>query len=286
MNGQIAQLLERRELHDIAAKTALDVYSVIGRVVCLLDWYRSIEGKDLTVTRVDRIVEHTGFADALLDVSWFESHDGVLQPRGYLREEWRRVRDARRAVKWRNRRKQREKESIAPPADTVTHHTDESPLLITPPEAEDRIREVDLPTADAEQGLTLEVEAQSETEKEKTKAHASEDFASTKFILPEWVPEESWREYLRMRVKKSRPLTDYGKMLTVRELDRLRRQGEDPRVVLEQSIMRGWQGVFGTRDRIGRWATPLQPVTNYDTLDYQGSATREEDLPEWIKGER
>lgn len=72
------------------------------------------------------------------------------------------------------------------------------------------------------------------------------------FNLPEWVPRESWDSFVEMRKKIKKPLTDYAKELTVKELERLKKAGNDTRAVLDQSIQRSWQGVFEINSKLGK----------------------------------
>jgi len=62
--------------------------------------------------------------------------------------------------------------------------------------------------------------------------------------LPDWLPSNAWDEFKRARVGLKAPMTEEAERLAVRELERLRSQGYDPKAVLEQSIMRGWKGLF------------------------------------------
>jgi hypothetical protein len=62
--------------------------------------------------------------------------------------------------------------------------------------------------------------------------------------LPDWVPLEAFNEFVLMRKKIRKPLTPYAVELAVKTLDRLRKEGNDPKEVLEQSIFNSWQGLF------------------------------------------
>lgn len=64
------------------------------------------------------------------------------------------------------------------------------------------------------------------------------------FALPDWIKKETWEAYREMRQRKRAPLTDRAATLIVRELERLKAQGNDPESVLNQSIMKSWTGVF------------------------------------------
>lgn len=66
-------------------------------------------------------------------------------------------------------------------------------------------------------------------------------------LLPDWVPRDQWDGYLGMRMKMRKPMTDMAKRLAISELERLREDGHDPGKVLEQSIMKGWSGLFALK---------------------------------------
>jgi uncharacterized protein YdaU (DUF1376 family) len=65
--------------------------------------------------------------------------------------------------------------------------------------------------------------------------------------LPPWLPEKEWNEYLKMRARIRRPATDFAIEILIRKLERFRKEGHDPTVVLRQSIENAWQGLFEPR---------------------------------------
>ena len=65
--------------------------------------------------------------------------------------------------------------------------------------------------------------------------------------LPDWVPSEAWAGYVEMRKKIRKPMTDRAITLAVNTLDKLRLDGNDPGVVLDQSTLNAWQGLFAVR---------------------------------------
>jgi hypothetical protein len=64
------------------------------------------------------------------------------------------------------------------------------------------------------------------------------------FALPGWIKAETWEAYREMRQRKRAPLTDRASSLIVKELEKLKVQGNPPEEVLNQSIMKSWTGVF------------------------------------------
>lgn len=72
------------------------------------------------------------------------------------------------------------------------------------------------------------------------------------FVLPPWVPETAWAGYLELRKSKRAPNSDHAKNLVIKNLNKLRLEGEDPGAVLDQSVTRGWTGLFPTKGNGGR----------------------------------
>jgi uncharacterized protein YdaU (DUF1376 family) len=62
--------------------------------------------------------------------------------------------------------------------------------------------------------------------------------------LPSWVPQPAMATFIAYRKAARKPLTSAGLTLAIRKLDALRQQGHDPTAVLEQSVERGWSGLF------------------------------------------
>ena len=62
--------------------------------------------------------------------------------------------------------------------------------------------------------------------------------------LPDWVPTEPWNAFLEMRKRSKSPMTAHAITIALRDLGKLRVQGQDAGAVLDQSTMRGWKGLF------------------------------------------
>ena len=68
------------------------------------------------------------------------------------------------------------------------------------------------------------------------------------FVLPDWIPEETWKAYLEMRKRIKKPPTEFAKKLIVDKLAKFRAQGQDVVAILEKSITSGWQDVFELKE--------------------------------------
>lgn len=63
--------------------------------------------------------------------------------------------------------------------------------------------------------------------------------------LPQYIDSETWAAFIEMRkAHKKVPFTDYAQKLILKELMKFHSEGYDANNSLEQSIMKGWRGVF------------------------------------------
>lgn len=67
------------------------------------------------------------------------------------------------------------------------------------------------------------------------------------FEVPEWVPSEAWSAWLEVRRKVKAPNTPRALKMAVNDLAKLRESGEDAEAVLRQSVVRGYRGLFPTK---------------------------------------
>jgi hypothetical protein len=93
----------------------------------------------------------------------------------------------------------------------------------------------------------LEGEVRSESEKEKQNKPTQAPNPGASEPLPDWLPVEPWNAFLEMRKKKRTALTAYAVKLAILNLEKLRAAGNDPKDVLNQSTMNGYQGLFEVR---------------------------------------
>lgn len=68
------------------------------------------------------------------------------------------------------------------------------------------------------------------------------------FVLPDWIPLETWTAFIEMRKRIKKPATDFAKKLIVGKLEKFKAQGQDVVAILEKSITSGWQDVFELKD--------------------------------------
>jgi hypothetical protein len=58
------------------------------------------------------------------------------------------------------------------------------------------------------------------------------------------LPVDTFMAFKEMRRGQRAPLTEKAEQLAIVQLDRLRADGFDPRLVIEQSILRGWKSFY------------------------------------------
>jgi len=69
------------------------------------------------------------------------------------------------------------------------------------------------------------------------------------FVLPPWIPEETWKAYLEVRNKKKAAKTVYALNLVISELLKIQKQyGHNPVDVLNKSITSGWTDVYPLKE--------------------------------------
>lgn len=68
-----------------------------------------------------------------------------------------------------------------------------------------------------------------------------------KAVLPEWLNQELFGDFVAMRKEIKKPMSDKAVKLAIGKLEKLKAEGEDIDAVLEQSIFNTWQGLFAVR---------------------------------------
>lgn len=66
--------------------------------------------------------------------------------------------------------------------------------------------------------------------------------------LPEWLSIEAWDGWLEMRTKIKKPVTKRAALMAIRKLNKLRLDGHDPSMVLDQSTFMCWQDLYAPKE--------------------------------------
>lgn len=68
--------------------------------------------------------------------------------------------------------------------------------------------------------------------------------ASVCVELPDWLPQAAWDDWLAHRKAMKAPFTQRAAELSIAVLGRLQGEGHDPVAVINESVLRGWTGLF------------------------------------------
>lgn len=68
--------------------------------------------------------------------------------------------------------------------------------------------------------------------------------ATQHFVLPDWIPQDTWTAYCKVRTGKKAKNEPHALGLIVSDLEKFKAAGHDPVVCLNNSIKSGWAGVF------------------------------------------
>ena len=79
--------------------------------------------------------------------------------------------------------------------------------------------------------------------------HQRKKHAPDKFVLPDWIPEETWSAFLVCRKNKKAASTDFALRLILKTLRKFKDAGHDPVAILENSIKGGWSDVYEPKPR-------------------------------------
>jgi len=85
----------------------------------------------------------------------------------------------------------------------------------------------------------LDTDTDTDTEKKKEKKGGKPPVV----VLPDWLPESAWDDWHTFRNQR-KGWTHKARELSLATLTKLRTKGHDPTAVIEQSIERGWTGLF------------------------------------------
>lgn len=72
----------------------------------------------------------------------------------------------------------------------------------------------------------------------------SKEVVSISAPIPDWIPLDTWGEFVSMRKQIRKPLTPHAVNLMVKKLDKFRAAGHDVKELLEKSIVNCWQDVY------------------------------------------
>ncbi|MEN6375511.1 MAG: Lin1244/Lin1753 domain-containing protein [Smithella sp.] len=105
---------------------------------------------------------------------------------------------------------------------------------------------------------------------------------TTTFVLPDWIPGETWKSYLAVRKKKKAADTVYALNLVISELQRIKQiHNHDPVDVLNKSITSGWADVYPLKNGNGNNSPPIKQSDPFTNCNSCGTRHYKNDLNEF-----
>jgi hypothetical protein len=98
-------------------------------------------------------------------------------------------------------------------------------------------------------------------------------------VLPEWLPADAWADWHAFRNAR-KGWTPKARALSLRTLTELHAAGHDPRRVIEQSIERGWTGLFPLHD-----VASTKPPMAQQFADKTYTGTPDDELPDFLRAD-
>lgn len=103
-------------------------------------------------------------------------------------------------------------------------------------------------------------------DKEKKRGTGGE----TAFSLPDWIDLTTWTTYLQVRKAKRAAQTPHALSLIIADLEKFKAEGQDVKLILENSVKSGWAGVFPLRQDSKKASKGCAPIPGkYDGLGVQ-----------------
>lgn len=99
--------------------------------------------------------------------------------------------------------------------------------------------------------------------------------------LPDWLPDDAWANWVSYRKAAKKPLTERAVSLSIRELDKLREQGHQPQDVIDNAILRGWQGLYAPAGNRGPPGAKPSAAASFHGKTYTGTPI--DDIPESLR---
>lgn len=97
--------------------------------------------------------------------------------------------------------------------------------------------------------------------------------ASSAYTPPEWVPQEPWVEFVRMRkAMRNVPFTGAAAKGVVGELEKLKAKGHDPGEMLMRAVTNGWRTVYEPKGQQAA-AKSTSRHSGFRQLDYTEGMT-------------
>ncbi len=217
-------LAEDPAVIDIAEVLGIDEDTVVGKLHRLWSWAdsQSRDGHTNGVTQkwIDKKLHCEGFAKAMVSVQWLVIENCGISFPNFDRHNGETAKVRATATK----RKQKQRNTSGDIGDSGP-----KPVPQSVPKMSRNERDKN--------------ETREEKRREEKEQRVPPEPRAAKLVLPDWLPPEAWADWHEFRNSR-KGWTAKARELSIGTLDRLRRSGHAPRAVINQSIERGWTGLF------------------------------------------
>jgi uncharacterized protein YdaU (DUF1376 family) len=101
---------------------------------------------------------------------------------------------------------------------------------------------------EGEQKDSLEVPPSPSPSPTPLKTKAKSKTSDISVTLPNWLTPEIWKSWVEHRIGIKKPMTQAAADLSIKALEKLKQEGNDPEQVIQQSIIGGYTGLFQVRN--------------------------------------
>jgi hypothetical protein len=103
---------------------------------------------------------------------------------------------------------------------------------------------------------------------------------SEPIVLPDWLPNEVWEEFKQHRKQLKKPMSELAQKKSIKQLEKMRSDGQDIVEVIEASIANGWQGLFNIKSQgesHGKDSKYIGKNGRFDATQYLLDSIREDE---------
>ncbi len=114
-----------------------------------------------------------------------------------------------------------------------------------------RSDEINPPIPDINTDNKTYIKAKEKQAKEKKLNRKERDsfVGEERLILPDWIKEETWSEFLQYRKSIKSPMSIFAQKKAINKLTQMKREGENIDEVIDNTIINGWKGFFSIKKK-------------------------------------
>lgn len=126
--------------------------------------------------------------------------------------------------------------------------------------------------------INTDINTDKDKRKDERKKHVH--FDPLNIVLPEWLPKESWIEFVQHRKERKNPLTELASKKSINLLEKMRSEGQDIEAVINTCIANGWKGLHPIKSQgisHGKDSKYYGKNGKFDSMQYLLDSIREDE---------